>query len=226
MISIAPGSRVLVHGTRSTVPLRSLRAVELAGDWSVAVLGDLAALASAGVGGPTASVEFATEDGPIRLDAELITSDGVFLLRAPGLRAAALVEQRREDVRAVVRLPLRGTVLTAGSSATRSGAGHEAAAGSDATLSGVTRTVSGGGVCAELRSGRSLPPGATVYLELELPAGDLAPVVATVISSVGPMVRVRFVDISPLDRERLVRLVFTRQRAELADRRVESRPAR
>ena len=42
----------------------------------------------------------------------------------------------------------------------------------------------------------------------------------------GSTLRARFLDISPLDRERLVRLVFTRQRAELAERRVEAQPAR
>jgi hypothetical protein len=72
---------------------------------------------------------------------------------------------------------------------------------------------------ADLRANVGLVPGARIYLELGLPGGDLALAVMSVIDQRGPRVRASFVDISPLDRERLVRLVFKRQRAELADRR-------
>jgi hypothetical protein len=228
MTSVAAGSRLLMHGTRSPVVLRSLRDVQLEGGWSVAVLGDLAALQAAGVTGRSALVEFPTENGPLRLDAEVVQADNGFVLRAPGLQPAAIVEQRRENVRAPVRLPLRGTVLAPASTATRSQACEDIAAGTDggALLTGTTATVSGGGISLELRGIAGLDAGTTIYVELGLPGGDLAPAVLTVLDQHGHTVRARFVDISPLDRERLVRLVFTRQRAELAERRQQAETAR
>jgi hypothetical protein len=222
MTSVAPGSKLRVHGAQAPVVLRSLRPVTLEGGWSVAVLGDVAALQAAELAGRTLVVEFPTDHGPIRLDAELLQADGSFLLRAPGLRTAAIVEQRRVDVRALVRLPLRGTVLSA--AATRSEATDDHSAG--AVLAGTTETVSGGGISVELQGVDGVDAGATIYVELGMPGGDLAPAVLTVINHDGPTVRARFVDISPLDRERLVRLVFTRQRADLAERRHDLESAR
>jgi len=230
MTTVAAGSRLLVQGEQASVVLRALRAAQLEGGWSVAVLGDVAALQAAGLTGRTAVVEFPTENGPVRLDAEVVQADGHFLLRAPGLRAAAIVEQRRENVRALVRLPLRGTVLAAASTAsrpttTRSQAGEDIAeAGPGVVLAGTTESVSGGGISLELQ-GADVAAGSTIYIEIGMPGGDLAPAVLTVLDHDGSTLRAQFVDISPLDRERLVRLVFTRQRAELAERRheVESR---
>jgi hypothetical protein len=230
MTTVAAGSRLLVQGAEASVVLRSLRAAELEGGWSVAVLGDVAALQAAGLTGRTAVVEFPTENGPVHLDAEVVQADGHFLLRAPGLRAAAIVEQRRENVRALVRLPLRGTVLAAASTATtstttRSQAGEDLAeAGPGVVLAGTTESVSGGGISLDLQ-GADVAAGSTIYIEIGMPGGDLAPAVLTVLDHDGATLRAQFVDISPLDRERLVRLVFTRQRAELAERRheVESR---
>jgi hypothetical protein len=230
MISVAAGSRLLVHGPASPVVLRALRPAELEGGWSVAVLGDVAALQAADLTGRTAVVEFPTDHGTVRLDAEIVQADGSFLLRAPGLRTAAIVEQRREDVRALVRLPLRGTVLAAASAPTRSQATEDIDARPDGAvgvvLAGTTETVSGGGVSLALEDAPGIVTGTTIYLELGMPGGDLAPAVLTVIDHQGATVRARFVDISPLDRERLVRLVFTRQRADLAERRQEIESAR
>jgi hypothetical protein len=89
----------------------------------------------------------------------------------------------------------------------------------DVVLQGVTATGSGGGLSVDLRAAAGLVPGARIYVEIGMPGGDLAPAVMTVLEHDGPRVRAEFVDISQLDRERLVRLVFTRQRAELAERR-------
>jgi hypothetical protein len=226
MTTVAAGSRLLVHGAQAPVVLRALRTAQLEGGWSVAVLGDVAALQAAGLTGRTAVVEFPTDTGPVTLDAEIVQADGSFLLRAPGLRAAAFVEQRRENVRAMVRLPLRGTVL-AGAAPSRSQATDDIAeAGPGVVLAGTTETVSGGGVSLELPDADSVAPGSTIYIELGMPGGDLAPAVLSVLDHDGSTLRARFVDISPLDRERLVRLVFTRQRAELAERRHEVEPAR
>jgi hypothetical protein len=218
MASVAAGSRLLVHGAQVPLVLRSLRVVDLDGGWSVPVLGDLAALQAAGLSSGTTPVEFPTEHGVLRLDAELVQSDGGFLLRAPGLRTAAMIEQRRENVRGVVELPVRGTVLGTGSSRTHSSPGPDE--GADVDLEGVTRTVSGGGISAEVQVTGQFGPGTRIYVELRLPSGELAPAVMTVLEQAGSTVRASFVDISPLDQERLVRLVFTRQRAELADRRL------
>jgi PilZ domain len=224
MTTVASGSKVLVHGPRAIVPLRSLRTVTLDGGWSVAVLGDLGALQAAGVSaagvtGPLVEVEFATDEGPLVLDAELVISQGVFLLRAPGLRTAAMIEQRRENVRAIVRMPFSGAVLEDGAPSSRVQAGLRLVEGGSTPVTGTTRTVSGGGLSLELPGAARLSPGTMLYLELELPAGDLAPAVVRVIGQDGAIVRARFVDISALNRERLVRLVFTRQRVDLAERR-------
>jgi hypothetical protein len=225
MTTVAAGSRLLVHGAQAPVVLRTLREAQLEGGWSVAVLGDVAALQAAGLTGGMAVVEFPTGHGPLRLDAEVVHADGSFLLRAPGLRAAAIVEQRRENVRAVVRLPLRGTVL-ANAPSTRSQAADEIATGVDGDLGGIlagsTETVSGGGVSLELPGADGVLAGARIYIEIGMPGGDLAPAVLSVLAHDGSTLRARFVDISPLDRERLVRLVFTRQRAELAERRQQA----
>jgi hypothetical protein len=220
MASIAAGSRLLVHGAQVPLILRSLRPVELAGGWIVPVMGDVAALQAAGLTAGATVVEFPTEHGPIRLDAELVQGDGLLVLRAPGLRTAALVEQRRENVRGIVQLPVRGALLSIPTTWTRSQAVAETADdGATVILEGVTSTVSGGGISADLPAAAGLVPGARIYVEIGMPGGDLAPAVMTVLEHDGPRVRARFEDISALDRERLVRLVFLRQRADLAERR-------
>jgi hypothetical protein len=117
--------------------------------------------------------------------------------------------------------------VLAGAAPSRSQATDDIAeAGPGVLLAGTTETVSGGGVSLELPDADSVAPGSTIYIELGMPGGDLAPAVLSVLDHDGSTLRARFVDISPLDRERLVRLVFTRQRAELAERRHEVEPAR
>lgn len=228
MTTVAAGSKLLVHGTEARVVLRTLKSTQLVGGWSVAVLGDVAAIQAAGLTTGTAMVEFPTGTGPVRLDAEVVDLDGGFLLRAPGLRAAAIVEQRRENVRAPLRLPLQGSVLSAAAS-TRSQATEEIATGVGGVLSGIlagtTETVSGGGISLDLPGVTGILAGARIYIEIGMPGGDLAPAVLSVLDHDGSTLRAQFVDISPLDRERLVRLVFTQQRAELAERRQRAESA-
>jgi hypothetical protein len=219
MTTVATGSKLLIHGSQTTLTVRSLRRIELAGDWFVPVMADLALLQAAGVMEGTSAVDFPTELGLIRLDAELLQTEEALVLRAPGLRTAAMIEQRRDDVRGLVRLPLRGKVLVSSGATTRS----EVAQGSErpeagVNLVGTTSSVSGGGISAELTMADWVDPGSKIYVEIEMPGGDLAPAVMTVLEHDGHRVRARFIDISPLDRERLVRLVFARQRAELAKR--------
>jgi len=224
MTSVAAGSKLVVQGLRMPLILRSLRVVDLETGWSVPVLGDVAAMQAAGLGTGTAMIEFPTELGPVSLIAELVEAEGIFMLRSPGLRTAALLEQRRENVRGVVQLPLRGTLLSSLAAGTRSQAVAEQFGSDDVAvdLHGVTQTVSGGGISADLAGLAGLAgfvAGSKIYVEIGLPGGDLAPAVMTVLEHDGDTVRAEFLDISPLDRERLVRLVFARQRVELAERR-------
>lgn len=215
MASVAAGSRLLItleHEDDAGEPLvaRSLRPADLDDDWVIPVLVDAGRL-PAGDDAPRRGVAaFVTAAGRRELDAELVFDGQVLVLRAPGLRTAAFTEQRRENVRGEVQLPLRGTVLAGGS---------EPGAGAVADLSGVTASVSAGGISAALEADATMPAGARIYVELSMPGGDLAPCVLSVVTSAGGQLRARFIDISPLDRERLVRLVFARQRAELAERR-------
>lgn len=216
MASVTAGSRLLITlendpGDPAGEPLvaRSLRPADLDDDWVIPVMVDAGRL-PAGDGPRPGVAEFVTATGRRRLDAELVHDGRVLVLRAPGLRTAAFTEQRRENVRGEVQLPLRGTVLAGGS---------EPGEGAVADLSGVTASVSAGGLSVELEAGVTMPAGARIYVELSMPGGDLAPCVLSVVANQDGQLRARFIDISPLDRERLVRLVFARQRAELAERR-------
>jgi hypothetical protein len=252
MAAVAAGSRLRVLGISSALTVRSLRTTELDGGWLMPVLGDVAALQTAGLSALpvhesgdhkglrtlVALVEFPTDAGPLRLEAEIVSGDGVFLLRAPGLRTADLSEQRREDVRGLVHLPIRGTVLSRAASREQAQAGPAEPEDADqagpahrppgpdadeepasAELAGITESVSAGGISVDLERSGWVTPGCQIYLEMSLPNGDVAPAVLSVLARDGARVRARFLDISPLDRERLVRLVFARQRAELAERR-------
>lgn len=231
MATTKVGSRITIRGAGGPLVLRALRAVELEGGWAVPVMADLSAVRSAGVG-PEADVEIdvVTEAGVLRLDAEIVHSGGMFVVRAPGLRTAAVTEQRRENVRAAISMAVRGTVLSTGAEpAAEPVTRHDGPAGPRKVLEGTTSTVSAGGLCVVFGA---LPPGARdgaqLYLELTMPSGDLAPAVVSVVQRKpvegGVLARVRFLDISPLDSERLVRMVFARQRSELAERRSTPRP--
>lgn len=219
MASVIAGGRVTVQGTRRAVVMRALRAAELTSGWSVPVLVDAAALAEAGVGSRPCPAEVTTDNGPVRLDATLERVDGSLLLSDPSLAVAALTEQRREDVRASVALQLRGRLLQGGYAGPHPPAGNDRSGQADrADLSGRTSSISGGGISAAV-TGLLPVAGSRVYLELALPNGELAPAVLGVVDAASGQFRGRFVDISPRDRERLVRLVFARQRVDLAARR-------
>lgn len=229
MAATKVGTRIVVKGRSGRLMLRALRAIELEGGWAVPVMADLAALASAGIQAGDVEIDVLTDRGSVCLDAELVHSDGMFLVRAPGLRTASITEQRRENVRAAVSMPVRGTILTARRGPGEQVSRHDGPTGPRHVLEGTTRTVSATGMSVVFGA---LPAGAQegtrLYLEFTMPGGDVAPAVATVVQrqpvSGGVLARVRFLDISPLDSERLVRIVFARQRAELAERRRTPRP--
>ena len=238
MASVATGSRLVVHAGEVGVTLRVLRGVDVGrAGWTVPVMADLEHLKSlVDAGGPGAHthrvvVEIPSEDGPLRMDAEIVVTEADLTLRAPrarptrAIRAAALTDQRRENVRGLVKLEFRGTLMQRPPSTPRGrrrSPGHLAALGpgdgAQAELVGSTTSVSAGGVCVDLGQGRPLAEGLTLYGEITLPNGDLVPALLLVVEQTPQGFRAEFSDISPIDSERLVRLVFDRERGGLAKR--------
>jgi PilZ domain len=194
MPGVDDGARLtLFTGDGRRVALRTLHGVGFEAGASVEVL--CAALAdSCQLRG---DVEAVTATGVLRAPALLTTSAGGGLLTLTG---AVQRLQRREHVRASARLP------------------WHASDGTGRQLGGLTLDVSAGG----LRAGcRDVDPvafdGAMLGVRLQLP-GRLVEAVLEVVSATDEQLQGRFVDITPADREQLVRLVFERMRAELASR--------
>lgn len=207
MGSVVAGSRLVLRTPTGAVTLRALDTVDLTDGWCLPVLAPIKALTdSVGV------LEIPHVDGVLQVAAYLVMTDGRLELRpgSPGPDARPVLQQRRGDVRGAVELAVRGAALDTAQ-------GEEP---TEVALEGSTLSVSAGGILAELADGTVAPVGARLYLELELPDTGLVPCVVTVIESVPGRLRARFVDIAPIDRERLVRLVFVEQRRQAAARRV------
>jgi hypothetical protein len=203
MAGIPAGSRLVLRTGTGSVGLRTLRPVELTGRWSVPVLAPLRALEDGdGV------LELATDRGVLSVAAHLHLSGHGLELR-PGTAAAPALQQRRLDVRGRVTLPLRATAADAAAERVFT----------EGIVEGVTLDVSAGGVAIDLhpRSGPT-PYGSRLYVELAMPEGMLVPAVVAVVELSDRRLHGRFVDIAPVDRERLVRMVFEEQRRELAER--------
>ncbi|GLY18468.1 PilZ domain-containing protein [Kineosporia rhizophila] len=232
MASVAAGSRLVVRSGEVGVTLRVLRGVDVGrAGWAVPVLADLEHLKSLVDAGLRVVVEIPAEDGPLRVEAELVVTEADLTLRAPrarptrAIRAAALTDQRRENVRGPVQLEFRGTLMQRPPTTPRGrrrSPGYLAALGpgdgAQADLVGTTTSVSAGGVCVDLEQGRPLAEGLTLYGEITLPNGDLVPALLLVVEQTPQGFRAEFTDISPIDSERLVRLVFDRERSGLAKR--------
>jgi c-di-GMP-binding flagellar brake protein YcgR len=163
-------------------------------------------------------LELPTVGGPVvRLPARLAVVDGAVVLQAgrsenpTGVAPSADLPQRRVDVRAEVHLPVRAAAVD--------GRGERALHG--AVLVGHTLDVSAGGARLDLHGlGAGLADGCRLYTEIELPGGQLAPTVVAVVRHDPPgPAQVRFLDVAPIDRERIVRLVFEAERRLLAERR-------
>jgi PilZ domain len=207
MITVTAGDRLVLATDEGPVVVRVLRDTELVGPWRVHVLAP-----SEHVRPLTGVLEVTADAGEVhRLPVRLALVDGALVLCAGHGVTVPAPAQRREDVRAELHLPVRSTPLDAG--------GEVAFAGGVAT--GHSVDVSGGGARLDLPGlRRAVPRGARLFAEFELPGGDLAPAVLATVHHPwpGPM-HVRFVDLAPVDRERLVRLVFEAQRALLIERR-------
>jgi hypothetical protein len=203
MASVSAGSRLVLRTSTGSVSLRALRDVELEGRWSVPVLAPLRALSDGdGV------LEMTTGTGLYSVAAHLRLEDGTLELR-PGTGSAPALMQRRQDIRGRVSLPVRAAALDAAAERVLA----------DQVVEGVTLDVSGGGVGVDLHPrSESTPYGARLYVEISLPEGNVMPAVVAVVELSDRRLHGRFVDIAPIDRERLVRLVFEEQRRELLAR--------
>jgi hypothetical protein len=199
----------------------------------IPVLADVSSLLAAGLPGKPGHqvvVDLTTEAGPVQVDVEIVATEGDLMLRPPrrrpsrALHPAALTDQRRENVRGPVRLEFRGAtmkrlpVIRTGRPTPGTRAAMGPGDGAQADLVGFTTSVSAGGVCVDLAEGAIPAAGAPVYGEITLPGGDLVPALLIVVEQAGEGFRAEFADISRIDTERLVRLVFHRERGDLAHR--------
>lgn len=203
MATVVAGARLVWRTATGSVTLRALRDVALTDHWSVPVLAPLRALREGdGV------VEIATDTGLFSAPAHLRATEGVLEL-LPGSSRAPALRQRRDDVRGRLSLPLWAVAAD--------GAAERALG--DTILEGVTLDVSVGGIGVDIHPRSVLTPcGSRLYVELTLPDGDVVPAVVGVVRLTDRRLHARFVDVAPADTERLARLVFRAQRAEIAAR--------
>jgi hypothetical protein len=231
MAVVAAGSRVLYRTVKGTRVLRTLRDVSLDLDagvaWFIPVVGDVSALAL----GP-GTADLPTSDGVLQAQVVVEGQGGGLGLRPIGDSGRPPV-QRRGDMRSALTVPVRAALLPDGPLTSRP-APFTGVDSRDAEILGTTINASGGGLSARvegplldavIRDGtpggrRALGAGSRLYAELDLPDGrGPAAAVLVVVLQRGPLLRARFHDIAPADRERLVRIVFARHRADLRERR-------
>jgi hypothetical protein len=206
MPTVAAGTRLMLHTSTGLIGMRCLRSTDLVGAWAIPVMASAAALVE-GHG----LVELTTVDGVVRVHAQLVQGSDALLLCPGDGGGRPVLQQRRNDVRATVALPLRGVFLEPGI----------VPAELDAQFSASTDNLSGGGLAAVLPQDFLVgPPGDRVFLELTLQAGRVVPLVLRVVDRQGHRLRGTFLDIAAADREALVRLVFEQQRRLLAGRRL------
>jgi len=208
VVSIEVGTRVLLRAAHRVVPLRTLAPLTLVGGWSVTVLAELTS-------GPVrGELEVAGPRGVVRFPAEVVRHGDVMLLRAVAAGMPRVV-QRRSAARVELELALRAAVLSVGSGGPAgSGVGEN-----QREIGGRTTSIGGGGVAVHWDEPVTLPLGTHVYLELELPEGPVVPAVTKVVAAEPARTRLSFVDVAPVDSERLIALVFRVQRRQLAERR-------
>lgn len=207
MVAVQAGDRLVLRTEQRTVSMRALAAADLAGSWTIPVLADVH-------GAGRGRVEVPGPVGVIRVEAELVVQRfGLFLCAVDA--APPHPVQRRAHTRAAVDLPVRGAVLATGPA----GPAKPPSDDLDEVMHGRTLSMSGGGLSVRWDEAPLLTPGAQLYLELQMPDDALVPVVVSVVAAQRLQARVRFLDIAPVDSERLVGLVFAAQRRLLAQRR-------
>jgi hypothetical protein len=241
---VVAGSTMVFVASGRRVALRALASADSA-TCQVPVLASSEALEL----GP-GHVEIAAVTGLLTAPASVVRDgeDGL----AVRFESAREVTQRREAVRGDVELSLlvavrddeeppgvdrsagrRGGLSTGSGMISRRGlraVGRPGAdqAGAPATgrvVRGRTVNVSAGGVLAVLSSNPEglLRVGMRLPAEMTLPSGDQVTAELQVVELRGWWVRMAFAQIDPRAREKLVRLVFTRERAALAQRREQRR---
>jgi hypothetical protein len=154
-------------------------------------------------------VEIVTPSGLVKAPGRVVQDrDGGLALRLAQTRE---VTQRRDAVRGDVELSLRVAVRS------RTGGPDELGR----VLRGRTVNVSAGGLLAVLDAnpGGMVDLGMRLAAEMTLPSGERVTAVLEVVEVRGWWLRTAFAEIEPLVREKLVRLVFNRERAALAQRR-------
>ena len=213
MPTVPAGTRLVLHTASGLIGMRSLRQVELLGDWAIPVMAPATALIEG-----SGQVELTTSDGVLLVKAQLIQGPDSLLLCPGDGRGRLILQQRRNDVRACVELPVRGVFLDPGA----------IPAELEAQFSASTGNLSGGGLAAAILAdvkhpgGRLRPGGDRIFVELALEESRVVPAVLRVVAWQAGLLRATFLDIAPIDREALIRLVFAHQRRALAARRLRS----
>ena len=194
LVFVASGRRVAMRALATADPNVS----------QVPVLGPSEAL-SLGNG----HVEIVTASGLVTAPARVVRdSTGGLALR---LATNGEVTQRREAVRGDVELSLRVALQPH----------HAGVSGAGRVVRGRTVNVSAGGLLCVLDANPdgALELGMRLPAEMTLPSGERVSAVLEVVELRGWWVRTAFAEIDPRVREKLVRLVFNRERAVLVQRR-------
>jgi PilZ domain len=198
---VAGSTMVFVAGDRR-IPMRAMASVDATSDLPVLASSEVLRLGDG-------HVEIATASGLVTAPGRVVQDgSGGLLLRVAQARE---VTQRREAVRGEVELSLR--VAVRDDDVLGSGRGR--------VVRGRTVNVSAGGMLARLDVNPAglVDIGMRLPAEMTLPSGERVAAVLEVVELRGWWVRTAFAEIDPRARERLVRLVFSRERAALAQRR-------
>ena len=148
--------------------------------------------------GQTVTVEWATQRGLARATGVVGDEYGIGVPTHAVAIGSVEVVQRRSHVRALMVLELHG----------RRGSGSEAR--------GCTLDLSGAGMRFRFEGG-ALRPGDPMAVQLLPPEGPPLPAAGRVVRRAdGDTYAMRFDEMDPADRERLIRLVFASHRHELA----------
>lgn len=205
-LCLAAGTRLtLVTGGRQ-VPVRTLADLDLDLDAVRPQDLELPVMAPTGLVDSEGRLELGTATGLVSLQVHVVRcGDGLALRLGSELRR----DQRREAVRGDVALDVLIAL-------------PDGAGGSYRVVRGRTLNVSAGGLLVRLATepGELQHPGHLLDAELTLPGDRHVSAVLQVVDVDQRGVRTAFAEIEPAAQELLVRMVFARERAELARRRL------